>query len=119
MGSLSNSALSSIFALAIPLSDKEDVKPSLTGSEFIGTWVAKDSYGVPFEIELTDNGAAHADRDGEGMAGTWETDGPSAVIAWDTGWTTKITRTGESYVKTAYDAASATPANTSPAEKVH
>lgn len=87
-------------------------------NEFVGTWAVRDSNGTPFEISLAASGTAEADRGGEGMTGTWDTQGASAVIAWDTGWTTKITRTGDGYVKTAYDTTAAAPTNTSPARKV-
>lgn len=90
----------------------------LAASEFAGTWKVKDSSGTPFEIVLSAEGTAEANRGGEGMKGTWTEDGSSAVITWDTGWTTKITKTGDAYTKTAYDKAAATPTNTSPAEKV-
>lgn len=91
---------------------------SLASSEFAGTWLVKDSHGNSFEITLFGAGTAEADRAGEGMSGTWTIEGPSAVITWDTGWTTKITRTGvNTYTKTAYDETAATPTNTSPAEK--
>lgn len=93
-------------------------EPHPDDNEFIGTWVVKDSNGEPFEITLSASGEAEANRSGEGMSGTWDRDGPSAVIAWDTGWTTKITRTGDTYTKTAYGTAAAAPTNTSPAEKV-
>jgi len=91
---------------------------SLATSEFAGTWAVKDSYGNPFEITLFGSGNAEANRAGEGMSGTWTTEGQTAVITWDTGWTTKITHTGEGYVKTAYDTTAAAPTNTSLAEKV-
>lgn len=90
----------------------------LDESEFAGTWVVEDSNGEPFEIVLSASGNAEASRAGEGMSGTWDRDGVSAVIAWDTGWTTKITRTGDGYTKTAYDTTAASPTNTSAAEKV-
>jgi hypothetical protein len=101
-------------------SDHDRVKDGeeFGGREFAGTWRVEDSNGEPFEITLQALGAAEADRAGEGMSGTWDTDGASAVIVWDSGWTTKITRTGDSYTKTAYDTTAAAPTNTSPAEKV-
>jgi hypothetical protein len=54
------------------------------------------------------------------MTGTWKEEGNSAVITWNTGWTTKITKEGDRYVKTAYgkgQSLTATPRNTSEAEK--
>lgn len=93
---------------------------NLASSRFAGTWLVKDSGGHPFEITLFGSGIAEANRASEGLSGTWvETeDRLSAVITWDTGWTTKITRMGEAYIKTAYDKAAATPTSTSEAEKV-
>ncbi|MGE0022838.1 MAG: hypothetical protein AB7S70_04310 [Hyphomicrobium sp.] len=93
----------------------------LTESEFAGTWLVEDSDGTPFEIELSASGIAEANRDGEGMSGTWDEvvgTPPSAAIAWDTGWITRITRTGDGYVKTAYDQTASTPTSTSRAERV-
>ncbi|MBN8911927.1 MAG: hypothetical protein J0H65_07685 [Rhizobiales bacterium] len=87
-------------------------------SDFVGTWLVQDSSGQPFTIRLEVSGAATANRAGEGMNGTWDLDGVSAVIAWDTGWTTKITRTEDGFTKTAYDSTAAAPTNTSAAEKI-
>jgi hypothetical protein len=112
--------LSSILALVgskEPAAESNEA-PNLDGNEFVGTWAVEDSNGEPFEITLSASAAAEANRDGEGMTGTWDADGPSAVISWNTGWTTKITRTGDAFVKTAYDTTAAAPTNTSPAEKV-
>lgn len=90
---------------------------NLAASEFSGTWMVEDSSGNPFEITLFGSGTAEANRAGEGLSGTWTEEDASAVIAWDTGWTTKITRTGEEFIKTAYDSAAATPTNSSIAVK--
>jgi hypothetical protein len=109
--------LSTLLALSVPATATlADAK--LEASEFAGTWKVQDTSGKTFEIKLSPTGAAEADREGEGMKGTWTEDGPSAVIVWDTGWTTKITRVGGKFTKTAYDKDAATPTNTSPAEKV-
>jgi hypothetical protein len=80
---------------------------ALAASAFEGVWKVKDT------------AAAKATR-GEGMTGTWKEEGSSAVITWNTGWTTKITKEGDRYVKTAYgkgQSLTATPTNTSEAEK--
>ncbi len=90
-----------------------------TASTFEGVWKVKDTAGRPFEITLSSGGAAKATR-GEGMTGTWKEEGNSAVITWNTGWTTKIRREGNRYIKTAYrkgQSLTAPPANTSDAEK--
>jgi hypothetical protein len=64
---------------------------------------------------------AKADRAGEGLTGTWKEEGGAAVMRWDTGWTTKITKEGDKYKKTAYDKGKpldGPPTNSSDAEKV-
>ena len=92
---------------------------ALAASPFEGVWKVKDTAGHPFEITLSSDGAAKATR-GEGMTGTWKEQDNSAVITWNTGWTTKITKQGNQYVKEAYrkgQSLTAAPANTSDAEK--
>ncbi len=92
---------------------------SSTSSEYTGTWKTKDTSGADFNITLTADGKATGDRHGEGLAGTWKEEGGSAVIKWDSGWTTKITQVGDVYKKTAYEKdAEAAPSNTSDAVKV-
>src|SRR5215467_2852588 len=73
---------------------------ALAASAFEGVWKVKDTAGHPFEITLSSDGAAKATR-GEGMTGTWKEEGNSAVITWNTGWTTKITKEGDRYIKAA------------------
>ena len=92
---------------------------SLAASAFEGVWKVKDA-GQPFEFTLSSGGVAKATR-GEGMTGTWKEEGNTAVITWNTGWTTKITKEGNQYKKTAYrkgQALDAPPANSSEAERV-
>jgi carbon monoxide dehydrogenase subunit G len=89
-------------------------------SEFEGAWKVTDTEGKPFEITLSGDGTATASR-GEGMVGTWKQEGNTAVITWKTGWTTKITKDGEHYKKTAFGKGQpldGPPANSSDAEKV-
>ncbi len=93
---------------------------SLAASSFEGTWKVDDSAGKPFEITLSQNSAAKADR-GEGMSGTWKQEGGAAVISWNTGWVTKIMKEDGRYKKAAYrkgQSLNSAPANTSDAEKV-
>ena len=92
---------------------------SFGASAFEGVWKVKDTGGQPFEITLSSGGVAKATR-GEGMTGTWKEEGNAALITWDTGWTTKITKEGNQYKKTAYpkgQALDAPPANSSDAER--
>ena len=48
-----------------------------------------------FTIWLSDDGAAKGDRANEGLAGMWKEAGSAAVITWDSGWVTKITKDGD------------------------
>ncbi len=93
----------------------------MAADPFEGTWKVADSGGKAFEITLGADGSAKANRSGEGMVGTWKSDGSAAVITWDTGWTTKIAKSGDKYTKSAFkkgEAMDSKPANTSNAEKV-
>jgi hypothetical protein len=93
---------------------------SFAASEFEGTWTVKDTAGKPFEITLSQNAAAKANR-GEGMSGTWKEEDKAAVIEWNTGWVTKIAKEGNRYKKTAYrkgQSMNSAPANSSDAEKM-
>jgi hypothetical protein len=94
--------------------------PALGASAFEGVWQVKDTAGKPFEITLSSGGAAKATR-GEGMTGTWKEERGAAVITWNTGWTTKITKQGNQFHKTAYgkgQSSNGKPANSSDAQKV-
>jgi hypothetical protein len=93
---------------------------ALAASAFEGVWQVKDTAGKSFEITLSSDGAAKATR-GEGMTGTWKEEGDAAVITWNTGWTTKITKQGNQFHKTAYgkgQSPNGKPTNSSEAQKV-
>jgi hypothetical protein len=68
---------------------------------FIGKYKTTDTDGKPFTIWLSDNGSAKGDRANEGLQGMWKEEGSAAVITWDSGWVTKITKDGDKYTKTA------------------
>ena len=107
-------ALAAVFAVAITSF------ATFSASQFEGVWKVQDTSGKPFQITLSADGSAKADR-GEGLTGTWKEEGGAAVIKWDTGWTTKITKEGDKYNKTAYDKGKpldGPPSNSSEAEKV-
>ena len=95
IGKTTTTVLATVFAIAMPAFF------SLAASDFEGVWKVKDTAGQPFEITLSSGGAAKASR-GEGMVGTWKEEGNTAVITWNTGWTTKIAKEGDQYKKTAY-----------------
>ena len=93
---------------------------ALAAHHFVGTWQVKDTGGTPFEIVVTEDGKASANRAGEGMNGTWEETGDALVITWEDGWTTKIAKDGDGYSKMAWEkgkSMSDDPTNTSDATK--
>ncbi len=91
--------------------------PGLAASQFEGTWKTAGSGGKPMEITLSADGTATGDHSGQTMNGTWKEEGDVAVITWSTGWTTKITKEGDHYKKTAYNK-SGEPKGQSDAEKI-
>jgi hypothetical protein len=92
---------------------------TFAASGFEGTWKVEDTQGKPFQIVLSADGKARGARDGEGLAGTWKEETESAVIEWESGWMTKITKDGGKYIKTAYEKGKAvTSGPGTPAQKV-
>ena len=67
----------------------------------VGKYKTTDTEGKAFTIWLSDDGKAKGDRANEGLVGMWKEDGSSAVITWDSGWVTKISKDGDTYLKTA------------------
>jgi hypothetical protein len=70
-------------------------------SGFVGKWKTTDTEGKLFTIWLSDDGKAKGDRANEGLSGMWKEEGAAAVVTWDSGWVTKITKDGDSYKKSA------------------
>ena len=70
--------------------------------DWIGKYMTEDTKGNPFSITLTGNSTAAGEKQGHALSGTWQDDGEAAVITWDTGWTTKLSKDGDHYKKTAY-----------------
>jgi hypothetical protein len=87
------------FAFAVALASAV----AFAASPFEGKWKVQDTKGNPFEITLSEDGSAKGSRSGEGLSGTWKAEGDSAVITWESGWTTKITKQGDQFKKTAFD----------------
>ncbi|MGB4813303.1 MAG: hypothetical protein WBP13_12600 [Methylophilaceae bacterium] len=88
--------------------------------EFDGSWVLADSDGKPFDATFSKNGTASGTHGDAMKHGTWAVENGAAVIHWTTGWTTRIEKHGDKYVKTAFKpGASLTgkPTNTSTATK--
>ncbi|MEZ5826913.1 MAG: hypothetical protein R3D01_00355 [Hyphomicrobiales bacterium] len=83
------------------------IAAALTSSpSFAGAWAGKymteDTKGNPFAITLADDGTAAGEKLGHELNGTWAAEGGAAVITWSTGWTTKISKDGDGYKKSAY-----------------
>jgi hypothetical protein len=74
---------------------------AFAANPFEGKWQVQDTKGNPFEITLSNDGSAKGSRAGEGLSGTWKAEADSAVITWESGWTTKITKQGDKFRKTA------------------
>ena len=87
------------FAFAISLASAV----AFAANPFEGKWKVQDTKGNPFEITLSEDGSAKGSRSGEGLSGTWKAEGDSAVITWESGWTTKITKQGDQFKKTGFD----------------
>ncbi len=88
--------------------------------EFDGTWKLKDTNGKPFEVTLNSDGTASGTLEMLTDQGSWKEDNGSAVIQWKTGWTTKITKKGKKYIKSAFKPGiplNGKPTNTSEAKK--
>ena len=88
---------------------------ALAASPFEGTWSVKDTDGKAFDITLGTDGKATSTHPKQ-MTGTWTEEAGAAVIKWNSGWTTKIVKDGDSYKKEAFKA-DGSPASTSEAVK--
>jgi hypothetical protein len=91
---------------------------AFAATEFEGTWKTQDTKGNAFEIVLSADGKAKGNRAEEGLTGTWKADGESALITWDSGWTTKIVKEGDKFKKQAFEKGGPTPTHTADAQKM-
>jgi hypothetical protein len=71
-------------------------------SGWVGKYKTEDTQGKPMEIVLSDDGNATGTRESETLTGSWKDGGTSAEIAWGENWSTKLTKDGDKYTKTAY-----------------
>jgi hypothetical protein len=69
--------------------------------EYEGTWKLIDTQGKSFEVTLAQDGTATSTHSAA-MKGSWKEENGSAVIHWDTGWTTRISKEGDKYIKSTY-----------------
>ena len=89
-------------ALALASCEKPSDEAATESSGFVGTYKTQDTQGNPMTITLDEEGSATGSRAGEDLTGSWKDDGGSAMITWSDNWTTKISKDGDSYSKTAY-----------------
>ena len=78
------------------------VSGSVLAGEYGGSWELNDSNGKPFEVTLSEDGTATGTHNDSMKDGTWKEEDGAAVIHWNTGWTTRIAKQGNKYVKTAF-----------------
>jgi hypothetical protein len=74
---------------------------ALAASPYEGVWSVTGNDGKAFDITLGADGKATSTHPKE-MTGTWTEEGGAVVIKWNTGWTTKIVKDGDSYKKEAF-----------------
>lgn len=92
---ISKTVAATALALAI------GVGAAIAASAFVGKFDTTDTDGKPFTIWLSDDGTAKGDRANEGLQGVWKEEGNAAVVTWDSGWVTKLTKDGDAYSKSA------------------
>jgi hypothetical protein len=88
--------------------------------DWTGNYMTEDTKGNAFRIMLSGDGKAAGEKDGHVLSGTWTNEGDAALINWDSGWTTKLSKNGDRYEKSAYRAGASTqdhPTHTTGAEK--
>jgi hypothetical protein len=93
---------------------------NVLADDFSGTWLLDDTSGKPFEAILSYDGTASGTHGDSMKQGTWKEENGAAVIHWNTGWTTRIVKHENSFIKEAFKpGASLTdkPTNTSGAKK--
>ncbi|HEY8096467.1 MAG TPA: hypothetical protein VIE91_01305 [Methylophilaceae bacterium] len=96
------------------------ISSNVLAGEYEGSWLLDDSHGKPFEATLSKDGTASGTHGNAMKHGTWKEENGAVVIHWNTGWTTRIAKDGDKYVKTAFKPGSSltdTPSDTSEAKK--
>ena len=70
--------------------------------EYEGKWLLKDTDGTPFEAIFNHDGTASGTHGKSMKHGTWKEDASGITIKWGTGWTTRIKKENNQYVKLAF-----------------
>jgi len=103
-----------VFTISIILSG------TLLAKEYSGAWVLADTNKDPFEIQLSEDGAASGTHGKDMKYGNWEEKDGQAIIKWGTNWITVITKEGDQYIKKAFKpglSITDKPTNTSSAKR--
>ncbi|MES2182842.1 MAG: hypothetical protein V4493_12190 [Pseudomonadota bacterium] len=90
--------------------------------DYEGSWLLLDTHGGGFEATLSKDGSASGTHGDAMKHGTWKEVDGAVVISWTTGWTTRIAKQGDKYVKTSFKPGTTitdTPTDTSEAKKKH
>lgn len=96
------------------------ISSSVLAGEYEGSWLLKDTHGGSFEATLNSDGTASGTHGDAMKHGSWTETDRAVIIHWNTGWTTRIAKQGDHYVKTAFKPGTAltdTPTDTSTAKK--
>lgn len=73
---------------------------SIAADEFQGVWKIENERGS-MEMTLSADGSATSTR-GQGVPGSWKEEDGAAVISWNDGWTSKISKDGDAYKNAAW-----------------
>ncbi|MEM7191823.1 MAG: hypothetical protein AAF405_02965 [Pseudomonadota bacterium] len=91
------------FALVLAGCDApSDSGSGADNSSFVGNYTTKDTKGNDMAITLADEGAATGTLEGKTLTGSWKVEGDTVTITWTDGWTTKLTKDGDGFNKTAF-----------------
>ncbi len=96
------------------------VTGSVMAGDYEGKWQLNDTHGKPFEAIFSKDGTASGTHGDAMKHGTWTEENGAIVIRWKTGWTTRIEKKGDKYIKTAFKPGQSltdTPVDTSDAIK--
>jgi hypothetical protein len=91
---------------------------SFAASDYVGKYKTEDTQGKPMQITLSEDGTATGQRGDESLAGKWkENEKGAAVIRWEDGWVTKLSKKGEGYTKLGFEKGKRDEAKKAKAEK--
>lgn len=96
------------------------ISSNVFAGEYDGSWLLYDTHGGNFEATISKDGSASGTHGDSMKHGTWKEVDGAAVISWKTGWTTRISKQGDKYIKTSFKPGttiSDTPTDTSEAMK--